>query len=268
MSTFSKNVFQIEKATAPTRSFPGEPLPQGHPAPTRAPNRLIDLTKPIEDSERTKNSNIGTIFDGSSQHPASIDRPPVSHGLGPDDGPLRPFVHIGGDGPRAAGAPGPGPGPLHSSSPLLDQAPSLPVQQFFGEPALDYADYGSPLDASGSLLPQENTGSFVNLGNNGPQPVNSQPSFSTFVQEEPYSNPLPPFEQGPGPVPEVAGLEGHIPFVNLGPGSGPGPLGPPGSAGSEHQGTFVDLGSPGAQGDIFDNRPGGLGRSLSVGQHW
>jgi len=266
---------EIEKATAPTRSFPGEPLPQGHPAPTRAPNRLIDLSKPLEDSERTKNSNIGTIFDGSSQHPASIDRPPVSHGLGPDDGPLRPFVHIGGDGPQAAGGPGPGPGPLQPisgplHSPLLDQAPSLPVQQFFGEPALDYADYGSPLGASGSLLPQDNTGSFVNLGNNGPQPVNSQPSFSTFVQEEPFSNPLRPFEQGPGPVPEVAGLEGHIPFVNLGPGSGPGPLGALGSAGPgpEHQGTFVDLGSPGATGDIFENRPGGLGRSLTVGQHW
>jgi len=265
---------EIEKATAPTRSFPGEPLPQGHSAPTRAPNRLIDLTKPIQDSDRTKNSHIGTIFDGSSQHPASIDRPPVSHGLGPDDGPLRPFVHIGGDGPQAVGGPGPGLGPLqtiseplHSAAPLLDQAPSLPVQQFFGEPSLDYGP--PPLDYdSGSLLPQENIGSFVNLGNSGP--VNSQPSFSTFVEEEPFSNPLPAFEQTPGPVPGVAGLEAHTPFVNLGPGSGPGPLGPLGPPGPEHQGAFVDLGSPGAPGDIFDNGPG-IGRSLSVGhveQHW
>ena len=271
-----KYIFQIEKATAPTRSFPGDPLPQGHPAPTRAPNRLIDLTKPLEDSDRTKNSHAGTIFDGpgvpvpsSGLFPASIDRPPVSHGLEADDGPLRPFVHIGGDGPQAVGGPGgpglaPRPEPQHFPAPVREQPHTFPVQQFFGEQA---PQTGPPL-GSGSLLPQENSGSFVNLGNTGPELVSNQPSFSTFVDEKAFPDPVPPFDQGPGLVPPAAGFEGGIPFVNLGPGSGPGQIGPLGSDGPGHQGAFVDLGSPGGPEDIFDNGNGGLVRSLSVGQSW
>ena len=162
---------QIERATAPTRSFPGDPLPSGqsddnddddddddplpsgHPAPARPPNRLVDLNSPLEPSLRTKNaqSHFGTIYDGadrpvpgspplvSSLHPASpggpgaitIDRPPVD--LGPD-GPLVPFVHIGEDGPRAVGPGGdPGLAPLQptfteplQSAPILNPS-SLPA---------------------------------------------------------------------------------------------------------------------------------------------
>ena len=165
-------------------------------------------------------------------------------GLEAADGPLRPFVHIGVDGPQAVGGPG-GPGRAPLPAPGRDQ-------QLFGEPA---PQPGPPL---------ENTGAFVNLGSSGPQLVSNQPSFSTFVDEQIFSDPL-PLDQGPGPVPESAGLGGGRPFVNLGPGSGPLGLE---SAGPGHQAAFVDLGSPGGPGNIFDNGQGGLARSLAVGQGW
>lgn len=193
----------------------------------------------------------------------------MRHGLEADDGPLRPFVHIGGDGPQAVGGPGgpglaPRPEPQHFPTPVRDESHTFPVQQFFGEQA---PQAGPPL-GSGSLLTQENAGSFVNLGNTGPELVSNQPSFSTFVDEKAFPNPLSPFDQGPGLVPQAAGFEGGRPFVNLGPGSGPGQIGPLGSDGPGHQGAFVDLGSPGGPADIFDNGNGGLVRSLSVGQNW
>ena len=151
----------------------------------------------------------------------------MTPGLEAGDGPLRPFVHIGVDGPQAVGGQG-GPGR---------------DQQLFGEPA-----------------PLENTGAFVNLGSSGPQLVSNQPSFSTFVDEQIFSDPL-PLDQGPGPVPQSAGLGGGRPFVNLGPGSGPLGLE---SAGPGHQAAFVDLGSPGGPGHIFDNGQG-LARSQGRG---
>jgi len=336
------NEVEIERATAPTRSFPGDPLPSGHPAPARPPNRLVDLNSPVEPSLRTKNaqSHFGTIYDGaerpvpgspplvSSLHPASprgpgaitIDRPPVGQDLGPD-GPLVPFVHIGEEGPRAVGpggdpglaplqptfteplqsAPilnpsplpvspgqklgqiqgqhqpfvdlGPGPaalqqtfsGPLQSSPLLdhLDQSPTLPVQQFF-EPPLQS---GPPPPPGSSFPAQEVTGSFVDLGDTGPQqPINTHQSSSTFVDEEPL--PLPP-RGPPGP-----GQKAETPFVNLG--SGPAPLGPsPGYEQIQQQGKqpFVDLGSSGLAGDVFASVRGvpldasGLGRG-SLSQLW
>ena len=135
------------------------------------------------------------------------------------------------------------------------------MQTFFEEPVLHP---GASLGTSGPLLTPDNTQPFVNLG--------GQPEFSTFVDQEPFSNPLPHFDQSPGPVPETPGLQGGRPFVNLG--AGPSPLGSSGSlsplglSGSGHQGSFVDLGTPGGPADIFDNVPSGLGRSLSVGQNW
>ena len=163
----------------------------------------------------------------------------MTPGLEAGDGPLRPFVHIGVDGPQAVGGQG-GPGLAPLPAPGLDQ-------QLFGEPA-----------------PLENTGAFVNLGSSGPQLVSNQPSFSTFVDEQIFSDPL-PLDLGPGPVPQSAGLGGGRPFVNLGPGSGPLGLE---SAGPGHQAAFVDLGSPGGPGHIFDNGQGGVPRSLAVGQGW
>ena len=135
---------EVERATAPTRSLPGQAPPPGHPAPprwpdylyylnyqsiyikyylqqlfARPPNRLVDLTRPIEPSTRTKNAHQGTggdmpriertgrlphiilypiaVFDGPA-----LARPPVA-APAPPLRDMTPFVHLGSDGPRPLG---------------------------------------------------------------------------------------------------------------------------------------------------------------------
>jgi len=98
---------EVERATSPTRSYPGEGLPQGiHPGPTRAPNRLVDLSRPIEPSIRTQNSYIGTVFDGPSSGyipPSSISRPPLTSAGGQG---LTPFTAFGPETSQGLGGPG------------------------------------------------------------------------------------------------------------------------------------------------------------------
>jgi len=54
----------VEDHTSPIRLLPGEGLPPTPPPPTRLPvNRLQNRNKPVEESERAKNSRLGTIFD-------------------------------------------------------------------------------------------------------------------------------------------------------------------------------------------------------------
>ena len=80
---------EVERATSPTRSFPGQGLPPGiHPGPTRPPNRLANLARPTEPSQRTKNALRGTVF----------DPPPPAQ--------LTPFVDLGYRDPQHLPQPG------------------------------------------------------------------------------------------------------------------------------------------------------------------
>ena len=84
----------IEQSTSRTRLLPGEGLAATPTPPTRPPNRLIDLSKPVKESERSKNSRLGTIFDG--QHVLSFLNSPRSLPTGHFnnlDIPV-PFVHF------------------------------------------------------------------------------------------------------------------------------------------------------------------------------
>merc|ERR1719370_451906 len=64
----------VEDHTSPIRLLPGEGLPPTPPPPTRLPvNRLQNRNKPVEESERAKNSRLGTIFD-KKPHRASFGR--------------------------------------------------------------------------------------------------------------------------------------------------------------------------------------------------
>ena len=84
----------IEQSTSRTRLLPGERLAATPNPPTRPPNRLIDLGKPVEESERSNNSRLGTIFDG--QHVLSFLNSPRSLPTGHFnnlDIPV-PFVHF------------------------------------------------------------------------------------------------------------------------------------------------------------------------------
>ena len=79
---------EVERATSPTRTFPGQGLPPGiHPGPTRPPNRLANLAVPTEPSQRTKNAILGTVF----------DPPRLPH--------IAPFVHLGQEGPQLVSPP-------------------------------------------------------------------------------------------------------------------------------------------------------------------
>ena len=105
---------EVERATSPTRSFPGQGLPPGiHPGPTRPPNRLANLARPTEPSQRTKNALMGTVFDS----PAHVK--------------LTPFVHLGHEGPQLVSPPltsnSLGPGPAHPAfiSPQTYETPFL-----------------------------------------------------------------------------------------------------------------------------------------------
>ena len=79
---------EVERATSPTRTFPGQGLPPGiHPGPTRPPNRLANLAVPTEPSQRTKNAIFGTVFD-------SPQRPHIT-----------PFVYLGQEEPQLVSPP-------------------------------------------------------------------------------------------------------------------------------------------------------------------
>ena len=58
----------IEESTSRIRLLPGEGLPPTPGPPTRPPNRLLNLNEPVEESERSKNSRLGTIFDDPHTH--------------------------------------------------------------------------------------------------------------------------------------------------------------------------------------------------------
>jgi len=60
----------VEDSTSRLRLFPGEGLPPTAAPLTRPPNRLQNLAEPIEESERAKNSRLGSIFDS---HPKSFE---------------------------------------------------------------------------------------------------------------------------------------------------------------------------------------------------
>jgi len=62
----------IEDQTSRIRLLPGEGLPPTPPPPTRLPvNRLQNLNKPVKESERAKNSRLGTIYDKKPQRVTS-----------------------------------------------------------------------------------------------------------------------------------------------------------------------------------------------------
>ena len=61
----------VEDHTSPIRLLPGEGLPPTPPPPTRLPvNRLQNRNRPLEESERAKNSRLGTIFDKKKHRPS------------------------------------------------------------------------------------------------------------------------------------------------------------------------------------------------------
>jgi len=178
---------EVERATSPTRSYPGEGLPQGiHPGPTRAPNRLVDLSRPIEPSIRTQNSFIGTVFDGSSSGyipPSSISRPPLTSNGGQG---LTPFTAFGPEISQGLGAPlNGGPGGLrdglnqlrstHGLSSALGngldfhQQPPPPFVHHLQPQSLSPLN-GSPISGGLSLQqppiggPSSAPGAFVHLG--------------------------------------------------------------------------------------------------------
>merc|ERR1712215_151939 len=67
----------IEFSTPRTRLLPGEGPPPVAAPPARPPNRLINLNQPVRESERSKNSKLGSIYDN---HHSSKD----SFGLSPN----------------------------------------------------------------------------------------------------------------------------------------------------------------------------------------
>jgi len=68
----------VEDHTSPIRLLPGEGLPPTPPPPTRLPvNRLQNRNRPVEESERAKNSRLGTIFD-KKPHKASFGRDQIT----------------------------------------------------------------------------------------------------------------------------------------------------------------------------------------------
>ena len=179
--------FQIERATSPTRTFPGEGLPPGrHPGPTRPPNRLTDLSRPIELSDRAKNAIEGTVF----------DRPPsdlqfIDHGVIPTsvESPIRsvtPFVHIGDGGPGPIGGGSSlGLPAVHNQPPVqLSSVPFTniqpqalpdlppPTNQFPGEVSDTFVNLGGPISGFSDTLPSRGVGGrpFIDLGT-GPAPL-------------------------------------------------------------------------------------------------
>jgi len=185
---------EIERATSPTRTFPGEGLPPGrHPGPTRPPNRLTDLSQPLELSDRAKNAIEGTVFDRPS--PDFFNK---NHGIIPTsvESPIRsvtPFVHIGDGGPSAvSGGSSPGLPAIHNQP-----VPASPVQLSsvpFTNIQPQVQDLPPPPPSN--IFPGDIPDTFVNLGGQGS-------SFPTF----------------PEPLPSIGGGR---PFVNLG--TGPAPL--------------------------------------------
>jgi len=53
---------EIERATSPIRLLPGEGLPPTPRPATRAPNRLVNLQRPLEESVRSQNAQFPTVF--------------------------------------------------------------------------------------------------------------------------------------------------------------------------------------------------------------
>merc|ERR1711970_561031 len=89
----------VEDHTSPIRLLPGEGLPPTPPPPTRLPvNRLQNRNKPVEESERAKNSRLGTIFD-KKPHRASFGRNQLTEVRGDKHDTREPLIreHITGE---------------------------------------------------------------------------------------------------------------------------------------------------------------------------
>ena len=65
----------IEGSTSRIRLLPGEGLPPTPAPPTRPPNRFVSFNEPVKESERSKNSQLGTIFDDHRNSFSSFGSP-------------------------------------------------------------------------------------------------------------------------------------------------------------------------------------------------
>jgi len=67
---------EIERATSPTRLLPGEGQPPTPRPATRAPNRLVNLQRPVEESVRSQNAQLSTVFGPPSNNNFNTERRP------------------------------------------------------------------------------------------------------------------------------------------------------------------------------------------------
>eukprot|EP00091_Calanus_sinicus_P013140 TRINITY_DN2924_c0_g1_i8.p1 TRINITY_DN2924_c0_g1~~TRINITY_DN2924_c0_g1_i8.p1 ORF type:complete len:502 (+),score=84.83 TRINITY_DN2924_c0_g1_i8:216-1721(+) len=67
---------EIERATSPIRLLPGEGLPPTPRPATRAPNRLVNLQRPVEESVRSQNAQFSTVFGPPTNNNFQTDRRP------------------------------------------------------------------------------------------------------------------------------------------------------------------------------------------------
>ena len=65
----------VEESTSRIRLLPGEGLPPTPAPPARLPNRLQNVNRPVEESERSKNSRLGSIFDDKQSSFSSFSSP-------------------------------------------------------------------------------------------------------------------------------------------------------------------------------------------------
>lgn len=146
---------EIERATSPIRLLPGEGLPPTPRPATRAPNRLVNLQRPSEESVRSQNSQFPTVFGPPTNNNFQTDRRPS---INPSQNNFLESNQLQNSIPNAG----------FNSGPPPQNGPLLPVEQ--------------PRDANGQHVIRP----FVNLNEGtkfltGPEPALHQRPQPEFI---------------------------------------------------------------------------------------